>query len=126
MSRRVVGWFAVGIAGSVAELGLLRVLLEVLQWPLPIATAIAAETLILVKFVIADRWVFGHSWPTVNRLVRYHGACAGAFIVYWLVINGVVELLVVPYVVGFVLGTGAAFAWSLVTNFLWVWAQPTG
>jgi putative flippase GtrA len=126
MSRRVVGWFALGIAGSLAELGLLRLLFEVLQWPLPIATAVAAETLILVKFVVADRWVFGHPWPTVNRLVRYHGACAGAFVVYWLVINGVVELLEVPYVVGFVLGTGAAFAWSLVTNFFWVWAQPTG
>jgi hypothetical protein len=41
------------------------------------------------------------------------------------VINGLAVLLGLPYVVGFVLGTGAAFAWSLVTNFLWVWAQPT-
>jgi hypothetical protein len=26
--------------------------------------------------------------------------------------------------IGFVLGTGASFAWSLVTNFLWVWRKP--
>ena len=25
--------------------------------------------------------------------------------------------------VAFVVGTAAAFAWSLVTNFLWVWEQ---
>ena len=61
----------------------------------------------------------------VHRLGRYQGASIGALIVYWLVFNALVEVLGVPYVVAFVLGTGAAFAWSLVTNFLWVWAQPT-
>jgi hypothetical protein len=25
-----------------------------------------------------------------------------------------------------VLGTAASFAWSLLTNFLWVWARPRG
>jgi putative flippase GtrA len=124
MSHRVLGWFVLGVAASVVELGLLRVLYEFALWPLPVATAVAAETLILAKFAIADRWVFGHTWPTWNRLLRYHGACAGAFVAYWLVINGLVELLGVQYVVGFVLGTCAAFVWSLVTNFFWVWAQP--
>jgi dolichol-phosphate mannosyltransferase len=121
-SRRVVGWFVVGITGSLVELGLLRLLVEVLLWPLPAATAVAAEVLILAKFLIADRWVFGHALPTVNRLLRYHGACAGAFVVYWLVINGLVELLGVPYVLAFLAGTAASFAWSLMSNFLWVWA----
>lgn len=120
-SRRLVSWFAVGVGGALVELALLRVLYEWLQWPLPLATASAAEMLILAKFAIADRWVFGHPWPTLNRLLRYHGASAGAFVVYWLVINGSAEIIGLPYVVGFVLGTGAAFAWSLVTNFLWVW-----
>ncbi len=113
-----------GVAAALVELGVLRLLYEVLAWPLPVATVVAAEVLILSKFLIADRWVFNHPWPAWDRLLRYHGASAGALVVYWLVINGLAALAGLPYVVGFVLGTGAAFTWSLLTNFLWVWAKP--
>ena len=122
--RRLASWFLIGATAALLELALLRVLYELLDWPLPVATAIAAEVLILGKFVTTDRLVFGHASPTVNRLVRYHGASAGALLVYWLVINGLAEFRGVPYVAAFIVGTAAAFAWSLVTNFLWVWAQP--
>src|SRR2546428_5703013 len=90
--RRVASWFVLGVTASAVELALLRVLYEWLTWPLPVATAIAAEVLILGKFLVADRWVFGHPWPTMMRLLRYHGASAGALVVYWLVINGLAEL----------------------------------
>jgi len=122
-TRRVAGWVLIGLTASLLELALLRLLYEVVQWPLPVATAAAAEILILIKFVVTDRWVFGHPSPTVERLVRYHGASAGAFIVYWLVINGLAVLVGLPYVAAFLLGTAAAFAWSLMSNFLWVWAS---
>jgi putative flippase GtrA len=122
-SRRVAGWLIVGVCGTLLELALLRALVELLAWPLPVATAVAAEVLILGKFLMADRWVFGHLAPAVGRLVRYHGASAGAFVVYWLVINGLVELLGVAYLLGFLVGSVAAFAWSFLTNFFWVWAQ---
>ena len=122
MSRRVLSWFVLGVVASLVELGLLRVLFEGLAWPLPVATAVAAEALILVKFVIADRWVFGHARPAWDRLARYHGACLGALVVYWLAINALAALLGLPYVVAFVIGTGASFSWSLVSNFRWVWA----
>jgi putative flippase GtrA len=123
-TRRVASWFVLGIGATLAEGALLRLLVEVLEIALPVATAMAAEAAILVKFTIADHWVFGHRRPTVGRLIRYHGASAGALGVYWVVINGLALFLEVPYLIGFVLGTGAAFAWSLVTNFLWVWAHP--
>jgi putative flippase GtrA len=122
--QRVVNWFVLGLGAAVAELGLLKVLYEGLQWALPVATAVAAETFILVKFFVADRWVFGHRLPRLGRALRYHGACAGALVVYWLVINGLASVFGVAYEVAFVLGTGAAFVWSLLTNFLWVWARP--
>jgi putative flippase GtrA len=123
-ARRLAGWVVLGLGGAVVELGLLRVLYEGLGLALPLATAAAAEVLILAKFAIADRWVFGHAWPTRERALRYHGACIGAFAVYWLVINALSTFLNVPYEVGFVAGTVASFAWSLATNFLWVWGQP--
>jgi putative flippase GtrA len=123
MSRRVIQWALLGLAASLIELALLRGLYEGLLWPLPIATIVAAEVLILAKFLANDRFVFGHPWPNLTRLVRYHGASAGALVVYWLVLNGLTLTLSVPYVAAFVIGTGAAFAWSLITNFLWVWEQ---
>jgi putative flippase GtrA len=123
LSRRLAGWFVLGVGGAAVELGLLRLLYEVLAWPLPVATAVAAEALILAKFVIADRWVFGYQQPAFDRLMKYHGACAGAFVVYWIVINGLSELLGVPYAAAFVVGTAASFVWSLATNFLWVWVS---
>jgi dolichol-phosphate mannosyltransferase len=119
--RRVAGWFLLGLTASVLELGLLRVLYEDLAWPLPIATAVAAEVLIIFKFLTNDRLVFNHAFPTLGRLVRYHGASAGALVVYWLVVNALSLLLGVVYVAAFVIGTAAAFSWSFLTNFLWVW-----
>jgi hypothetical protein len=41
--------------------------------------------------------------------------------VYWLVVNALSLLLGMVYVAAFVVGTAAAFSWSLLTNFLWVW-----
>lgn len=123
-TRRVASWILIGVTASIVELALLRGLIEVLAWPLPVATAIAAEILIIIKFLVADRWVFSHRWPKLNRLLRYHGASAGALVVYWLVINALGLFAGLPYAAGFIVGTGAAFAWSLVTNFLWVWAEP--
>ena len=122
-TRRVAAWTVLGLGAAAAELGLLRLFYEGLAVPLPVATALAAEVLILVKFVLNDRWVFGHPHPTLDRAVRYHGACAGALVVYWVVINALAGLLGVPYALGFVIGTVASFVWSLVTNFLWVWSR---
>lgn len=121
--RRVASWFLIGLTASLLELALLRLLFEIVNMPLPLATAVAAEALIIIKFLVADRWVFGHPAPKVERMLRYHGASAGAFIAYWLVVNALGVLLGVPYMVAFLLGTCAAFMWSLMTNFLWVWAS---
>jgi putative flippase GtrA len=123
LGRRVSGWVVLGVVAAFVELGLLSVLVDGLHWELPVATAVAAEALILAKFFIADRWVFGYPKPNWERLVKYHAACAGAFVVYWLVINGLNTGLQVPYGVGFAAGTVASFLWSLVTNFLWVWVK---
>ena len=87
-----------------------------------LATAVAAEVLIRMKCFTADRLVFGHRLPAVGRLIRYHGASAGALLVYWVVVNALSVVLGVPYVAAFVVSTGAAFVWSLISNFLWVWA----
>lgn len=110
-----------GVAAVGAEIGLIGALYEGLRLPLWLASALAAEALILLRFAIADRWVFGHRRPTLGRLGRYQSASLGALVVSWLVLNGSAARLGVSYVLATLLGTGAAFAWSLLTNFLWVW-----
>jgi putative flippase GtrA len=120
--KRVLTWSVLGVTASGVEYGLLYLLSEWLHWPLPLASIVAAEALILVKFLVADRWVFGHPLPAWDRLLKYHGASAGALIVYWVAFNALAVLLSLPVAIAFVAGTGAAFAWSLMSNFLWVWA----
>jgi putative flippase GtrA len=120
---RVGRWLLLGVTASLLELGLLRLLYEGLTWPLPLATIVAAEVLIIAKFLANDRLVFDYPWPNLARLIRYHGASAGALVVYWVVLNALSLAAGVPYVAAFVVGTAAAFTWSLITNFLWVWEQ---
>lgn len=127
--RQVGGWLALGVAAAGLEFALLRVLTVGLWLPLWLSSAVAAEALILAKFAANDRWVFGHRRPALARLGKYHGACLGALAAYWVVINVVSGPLGAPDWAGFLLGTGASFAWSLATNFLWVWggrAAPEG
>jgi putative flippase GtrA len=114
-------WAALGVGAAVAELALLRALVEGLMLPPWLASAVAAEALILARFVIADRWVFLQARPSLGRLVRYQGACLGALLVYLVTFNILVGGFGALYAVAFVLGTGASFVWSLATNFLWVW-----
>src|SRR5207302_2744248 len=85
--RALAGWVLVGVIGALLELGLLRLLVEVGAWPLPVATLVAAEVLIILKFLSADRFVFGHPHPTYARALKYQGASIAALVVYWLVIN---------------------------------------
>ena len=123
--RRFARWVALGVPVVGAQLALLTLLHQGLAWPLWLASAAAAEAGLLTRFLTTDRWVFGHPRPTLRRWARFHGAAAGAFVVSWLVLNGAVAGLGVPYVAAALLGTGAAFGWSALTTFLWVWRAPS-
>jgi putative flippase GtrA len=118
------GWFFLGVLAFAFELGLLAVLHQMLHCPLWLASALAAEIILLSRFLSTDRLVFGYSRPSFSRCWRFHAAAAGAFVASWLVLNGSADLLSVPYPVAAFFGTVAAFLWSAVTNFLWVWRSP--
>lgn len=122
-ARQLGGWLVVGVAGAGAEFALLRLLTNGLDLPLWLSSAAAAEVLILGRFFVMDHWVFRHARPSLERLLRYQGACLGALLVYWLVINTVSGPLGLPDWIGFLVGTGASLGWSLLTNFLWVWRR---
>jgi putative flippase GtrA len=115
------GWFGLGVVAFAIELGLLAILHQWLGMHLWQASALAGETVVLGRFLTTDRFVFGHSTPTWGRCWRYHVAAAGSFTISWLVLNSTAHVLQLPYPIATFLGSAAAFAWSGVTNFLWVW-----
>ena len=118
---RFVGWFALGLVAFCVEVGVLGILHQWLDVPLWLASALAAEFVLVGRFLTTDRLVFGHRRPTLQRCIRFHLAAVGSFTVSWLVLNGSVRLLDVHFAVATFLGSAAAFTWSALTNFLWVW-----
>lgn len=119
--RQFAGWFVLGLVAFGAEVALLAVLYQRLRCPLWLASAVAAETVLLARFLATDRLVFGNETTSLVRCGRFHGAAAGSFAVSWLVLNGTATLLGLPYVAAAFMGSVAAFMLSALTNFLWVW-----
>ena len=103
------------------ELVILAVLHQLWRWPLWQASAIAAEIVLLGRFLSTDRFVFGYRRPSIQRCWRFHVAAAGSFAVSWVVLNSTASFLHFPYPVAAFAGTVASFVWSAMTNFLWVW-----
>lgn len=120
-ARQFAGWFVLGLVAFGAEVAILGALRQGLHCPLWLASAIAAELVLLGRFLSTDRFVFSYSRPTVARCGRFHAAAVGSFAVSWLVLNGSATLLDVQYVVAAFFGSVAAFVWSGLSNFLWVW-----
>jgi len=119
--RQFAGWFVLGLVAIGAEVALLAVLYQRLRCPLWLASAVVAEALIIGRFMLMDRLVFGHQRPALPRLWRYQGACLGAFLVSWAILNGTALAFGFPVPFAVLAGTAGAFGWSLATNFLWVW-----
>jgi putative flippase GtrA len=119
--RQVMGWTVVAGVATLVEIGVLWLLYQEMGLPLSVASALAAELLILARFLVQDRWVFGYARPAFGRMLRYHAAAAGAFVVSWVVLNGSFALFSVDYRVAWLLGSIASFAWSFLASFFWVW-----
>jgi putative flippase GtrA len=118
------GWFALGVLAFGIEIVLLAIFHQWLRVSLWIASALAAEVVLLGRFLTTDRLVFGYPRPSLGRCWRFHFSALGSFLVSWLVLNSAAAMLGVQYVPAAFLGSVAAFVWSGMTNFLWVWRPP--
>ena len=124
-AAQFIGWFALGVLAFGCELVVLTILHQWLKMPLWIASALAAEAVILGRFLSTDRFVFGYQAPSLGRCWRFHVSALGSFTVSWIVLNSAAAMLGVEYVLAAFLGSVAAFVWSGLTNFLWVWRPIT-
>ena len=85
--RSLGRWWIVGLAFTGGGLLVLYVLKDLFRLPLVVATAAGAEVTLLLRFLINDRWVFGHRRPTWTRLWQFHVAGAGGGVIWWIVAN---------------------------------------
>jgi dolichol-phosphate mannosyltransferase len=120
--RRLGYWWIVGTAFTLLNLPVLYVLVDLMGVPLAVATLVAGEAGLLARFLVNDRWVFGHRRPTRRRLWQYHLAVAGGFVIWWSATN-LLSRTGIHYLVAALLATGASVMLSVATNFLWVWCH---
>lgn len=113
-------WIIVGFGTTAANLVLLYVLVDKLAVAFVFAPLISGEVSLIFRFLVIDRWVFGHRHPTWKRLGEYHLAAAGGFALWWTVSN-VLVLLGTHYLLAALLAIGSSLALGLFTNFRWIW-----
>jgi putative flippase GtrA len=119
--RSLGRWWIVGLAFFAGGLGILYVFTNMLRMSLTAATSLAAEVAIILRFMINDRWVFGHRRPTWTRLWQFHIASAGGTAIWWVVANALPRFGI-HYLIASTAGTACSVFFSMTTNFLWVWA----
>ncbi|HTP31266.1 MAG TPA: GtrA family protein [Candidatus Acidoferrales bacterium] len=123
--RSLTRWWIVGMAFLLVGTGILYVARDILRLPVILATPVAAELTLLVRFLANDSWVFGQGNPTWRRLWQFHVASAGGFVIWMAVTNGLYQLGV-QYLIASVIGSACSMCFSIVTNFLWVWRGKAG
>jgi putative flippase GtrA len=121
-SQSFVRWWIVGLAFTAGALIFLYVLRDIFHLPLIVATSVGAEALLVLRFLINDRWVFGHRRPSWTRLWQFHVASAGGGAIWWILAN-LLPRYGVHYLLAAVAGTAGSVLFSMATNFLWIWRK---
>ena len=123
ITPQVVRWLVVGSVFAGAGLALIKVMAGILEWPYALATLLSAEICTVFRFLLVDRWVFGHERPAVRRLWQYHVANALGFTIWWGAAN-VLRFAGVHYLVASVLALFFSVGFSILSNFFWIWRKP--
>lgn len=120
--RSLERWWIVGLASFVGGIGFLFLFKNLLGLSLIWATTVTAEVVLLLRYLVNDRWVFGHRSPSWIRLWQFHVASAAGGAIWWAVAN-TGPRFGVHYLVASTAGTAMSVCFSMVTNFLWVWRK---
>ncbi|HUR58617.1 MAG TPA: GtrA family protein [Opitutaceae bacterium] len=120
----VVRWLVVGTLFAGFGLGLIKLFYDLLHWPYWLATLLQAEITTVLRYLVNDRWVFGHRHPTWMRLWQFHVATAGGFTVWWVASN-LLQRSGVHYLLAAMLGACCSVGVNLASNFFWVWRKRT-
>lgn len=86
------------------------------------ATLISAELCTVLRFFVNEHWVFKGVGPVWKRLLQYHLANAGSFVV-WMIVANLLIHWGIHYLLASALAVGISIMTSLASNFLWVWRK---
>lgn len=121
MFRALVRFGAVGAAGTLVNLIVLRLLFGALELGFTRSSAIATEVAILSNYLGNELWTFHHRRLHWGRLVRFN-TVALAGLAVTVISATVLKEHVNPYVAQ-VLGIGAGAALNFGLNFGWTWRR---
>ncbi len=116
----MVRWLGAGLAFMGLNTALLYLMVGLGGMTVWLATLLSAEIGTILRFWVNEHWVFAHGKPTFRRLLQYHFANAGAFVVWWLVTN-VLAKAGVHYLIAGIIAVGISTFVSMASNFLWIW-----
>src|SRR5262245_41368031 len=117
-------WWIAGLVFTGVGLSVLYFLQEIVRMPLWAGTIVGAEATLLSRFLVNDRWVFGHRRPKWTRLWQFHMASVGGGAIWWIVANALPKFGV-HYLFAALAGTACSVFFSMITNFLWIWRTNT-
>jgi dolichol-phosphate mannosyltransferase len=122
-SARLIRFGVVGLIGVAVNLALVRLFYGQLNWPAPIASALAVEVSIVNNFFWNNRWTFGERTITWTRFIRYNLTSLGGLVITAIVFTGLMTRFGVPYLLADLVGIGLATAWNFGASIRWTWAS---
>ncbi|MFA5944363.1 MAG: GtrA family protein [Candidatus Thermoplasmatota archaeon] len=116
VGTRFLRFALVGASGVVVNALLLLLLVERLHQPVLLASLLSIEVSTL------SNWFLNRSWTWKDRaggwasLGRYHAVAVGGMAIQWTVLAVAVHAMDLHYLLGSLLGVGAATAWNFLGN----------
>jgi putative flippase GtrA len=98
------------------------ILVEYFQLKTLWATLISAELCTILRFFVNEHWVFKGIGSVWKRLLQYHMANVGSFVV-WMLTANLLMYWGIHYLLASVLAVGISVMASMASNFLWVWKK---
>jgi putative flippase GtrA len=87
-----------------------------------VGTLCAGELATLLRYLVNDRWVFGHQKLSWLRLWQYHLANAGALALWWIGTNIFISMGI-NYLIAGILAIAFSTGFSMASNFYWIWRK---
>jgi putative flippase GtrA len=115
-------WLFAGLVFMGLNTVFLKVLIGWLGLGPMIGTLCAGELSTLLRYVINDRWVFGHRQLSWRRLGQYHVASAGALALWWVATNVLISMGI-NYLIAGILAIAFSTGFSMASNFYWIWRK---
>jgi putative flippase GtrA len=115
-------WLAAGLVFIFINSIFMVVLVECFQLKALWATLISAELCTVLRFFVNEHWVFKGIGPVWKRLLQYHAANAGSFVV-WMIVANLMIHWGIHYLLASTLAVGISIMASMASNFLWVWRK---